>query len=82
MCWPHCYKLLAYDWPSYKRAPCDWQHCLAHTHLVCTSMLLAQLVLGYDDLEPMTRAACAGDIIEIEIERVGVLRNTVVVHWD
>ena len=29
-------------------------------------MLLAQLVLGYDDLEPMTRAACAGDIIEIE----------------
>ena len=29
-------------------------------------MLLAQLVLGYDDLEPMTRAACAGDIMEIE----------------
>ena len=38
----------------------------AHTQLGAISMLPAQLVLGYDDLEPMTRAACAGDIIEIE----------------
>ena len=50
--------------------------------LLAGTVILTGTPAGVGSARDPKRFLGDGDIIEIEIERVGVLRNTVVVHWD